>query len=99
MCVSVYTILINVFHRVTHLGSHLMNELEKQDVLTTRRQTSKAYEVSELCTYTCLPYILYQLSQHYRRVPVVTSECGRSITECCLGRTFRDTNQNQVYIP
>ena len=34
-------------HRVTHLGSHLMSDLEKQDVLDARAQTSKAYQVSK----------------------------------------------------
>ena len=45
-------------HRVTHLGSHLMNDSEKQDVLTARTQGSKAYEVSKLHTFS---YIYYQL--------------------------------------
>ena len=74
-----------------------MSELDKQDVLITRTQTNKGYEVSKLHLYVYLPYIiLIVFIQHYRRVPVVKSECSRSVTECCLGRTFRDTSQNQV---
>lgn len=43
--------------RVTNLGSHLMSELDKQDVLITRTQTNKAYEVSKPHMYICLTYI------------------------------------------
>ena len=63
MRVNVYVVhtLIYAMHtcmyRVTHLGSHLMSELDKQDVLITRTQTNKGYEVSKLHLYVYLPYI------------------------------------------
>ena len=36
-----------------------MSELDKQDVLITRTQTNKAYEVSKLATFIYLPYIIF----------------------------------------
>ena len=57
-----------MYHRVTHLGSHLMDDLEKQDVLTTRTQLNKAYEVSKSST----PLNVYHQISH---VALQTCSC------------------------